>query len=80
MTVRELIQKLLEHDMDSEVIIRGNNGVDYETFDDIDVNSEGALFRGPDRIIIDFQTNGMAFIDNGELEQMQETIDELEEE
>lgn len=79
MTVRDLIAELIEHDMNSEVVIRGNNGLDYEEFSDINVTDDHKL-TGPDDVVIDFQTDGKAFIDNDDLKEMEEKIEELEDE
>lgn len=80
MTVRELIQELMELDMENDVVIRGNNGIDYEEFSDIDVtiNARGEHFQ--DETVIDFQSGGFAFVENDELDRMQDRLDELEDE
>lgn len=79
MTVRELIAELIEYDMDADIVIRGNNGMDYEDFSNFDITTSYNISTRDD-VVIDFQTDGKAIVENDEFEQMKEKIDEMEDE
>lgn len=78
MTVKELIAELIEYDMESEIEIVANNGMEYEIFSDVEVEEEHQI-SGKNTVRIHFQTDGVALIDEEKLMEMENKINELEE-
>lgn len=79
MTVRELIKTLLESDdMDAEVEIIANNGIEYDEFD-ISHLDEQQTISGPNELNIHFHLEDSQIVDKSEYENLIDEKEDIEE-